>query len=157
MYKKIVVPLDGSELAECVLPHVETIAKGCELPEVVFLQVVEQLAIPHTYRYVSEDERRKFMMEDTAGARKAAEDYLDRIAKNINYPGVNVKTEVALGKPADIIADYATSEGADLIVIATHGRSGISRWTFGSVAERILRSSYVMVLMVHAPGCVANI
>jgi len=157
MYKKIVVPLDGSELAECVLPHVETIAKGCELPEVVFLQVVDQITIPHTYRYVSEDERQKFMMEDTAGARKAAKDYLDGIVKSINYPGVNARTEVAVGKPSDIIADYATSEGADLIVIATHGRSGISRWTFGSVADRILRSSCVPVLMVRAPGCVAGI
>ncbi|MFC1924666.1 universal stress protein [Chloroflexota bacterium] len=157
MYKKIVVPLDGSELAECVLPHVETIAKGCELPEVVFLQVVEHAPIPHAYRYTTEDERQKFMMEDTAGARKAAEDYLDRIVKTINYPGMNMKTEVTIGKPADIIADYATNEGVDLIVIATHGRSGISRWTFGSVADRILRSSCVPVLMVRAPGCVAGI
>jgi len=157
MYKKIVVPLDGSELAECVLPHVETIAKGCELPEVVFLQVVEHAPIPHTYRYTTEDERQKFMAEDTAETRKAAKAYLEEIMKSINHTGVKPRTEVAVGKPADIIADYATNEGVDLIVIATHGRSGISRWAFGSVADRILRSSCVPVLMVRAPGCAPGI
>lgn len=155
MYKKIIVPLDGSELAECVLPHVEVIVKGCELPEVIFLQVIDPPATPFTYRYVSEEERQNFITEDTAEARKAAEAYLDGIVKKTNYSGLNVQSEIIIGKPADIIADYATKNEADLIVIATHGRSGVSRWAYGSVADRILRSSCMPVLMVRAPGCVA--
>jgi nucleotide-binding universal stress UspA family protein len=157
MYKKIVVPLDGSQLAECVLPHVETVVKGCELPEVLFLQVIEPPPEPFTYRYVSEEERQKFITEDTAEARKAAAAYLDGIAKSTNFGGVRVHSDIILGKPADVIAEYATKEGADLVVIATHGRSGVSRWALGSVADRILRSSCMPVLMVRAPGCAAGI
>ena len=157
MYKKIVVPLDGSQLAECVLPHVETIAKACELPEVIFLQVIEPPPTPFTYRYVSEEERQKFEAEDSAEARKTAEDYLDSVVKSTNYGGANVHSEVIIGNPAEIIADYASKNEVDLVVIATHGRSGVSRWAFGSVADRILRSSCVPVLMVKAPGCVIGI
>lgn len=157
MYNKIVVPLDGSQLAECVLPHVETIVKGCELPEVIFLQVIEPHPEPFTYRYVSEEERQKFMTEDTAEARKAGEAYLDGIAKSGNYGVARLHSEIILGKPAEVIAEYVTKEEADLVVIATHGRSGVSRWALGSVADRILRSSCMPVLMVRAPGCVAGI
>lgn len=157
MYKKILVPLDGSELAECVLPHVEVIVKGCELPEVIFLQVIEPPVTPYSYRYVSEAERQKFVAEDTAEARKAATDYLNRIIESTNYSKLNIQSEIVIGKPAEIIADYAAKKEAGLIVIATHGRSGVSRWAYGSVADRILRSSCIPVLMVRAPGCVAGI
>ena len=58
---------------------------------------------------------------------------------------------------AEDVANYASKTGADLIVIATHGRSGPSRWVWGSIADRILRSSCVPVLMVRAPGCVPGI
>ncbi len=58
-----------------------------------------------------------------------------------------------MGGVAEGIADYATKNDADLIIMATHGRSGISRWVLGSVADRVLRSSCVPVLMVRAPGC----
>jgi nucleotide-binding universal stress UspA family protein len=62
-----------------------------------------------------------------------------------------------VGKVAESIADYATKNGVDLIIIATHGRSGVSRWVWGSVADRVLRSACVPVLMVRAPGCVPGI
>ena len=127
MYKKIVVPLDGSELAECVLPHVEAVVKGCESPEVIFLQVIEPPAAPFTYRYVSEEERQKFAAEDSAEARRAAAAYLDEVVKSTNYSVSKVHSEVIIGKPAETIADYATKNEADLVVLATHGRSGVSR------------------------------
>jgi nucleotide-binding universal stress UspA family protein len=56
-----------------------------------------------------------------------------------------------------MIADYASKNDVDLIIIATHGRSGVSRWVWGSVADHILRSACVPVLMIRAPGCVAGI
>ena len=67
--------------------------------------------------------------------------------------GVNAKTEVLLGKPAEAITSYAEKNGIDLIIMSSHGRSGISRWASGSVAERVFRSACVPVLMVRAPGC----
>jgi nucleotide-binding universal stress UspA family protein len=154
MYQKIMVPLDGSELAECVLPHVESIAKGCGAQNVVFLRVVEPVHIPSGGDYsFSEEEIERINSE----SRTVAESYLDQLVSQTQYDGVNPRSEVLTGKPAESIADYATKNGVDLIVIATHGRSGVSRWMWGSVADRVLRSACVPVLMIRAPGCVPGI
>ena len=102
-------------------------------------------------------DRQQFMSEDAAQAMKETKAYLDKVAKSTSMSGLNVKTDVFVGEPTELIADYANKKEADLIVIATHGRSGVSRWTFGSVADRLLRSSCVPVLMVRAPGCVPGI
>ncbi len=153
MYSKIIVPLDGSELAECVLPHVEAMAKGCEKPEVILINVVPTPEKFWSYTYLDKKDRQQFMAEDASEEMENARSYLDLIAQNVSR-GLSVKIDVFVGEPAEIIADYANNKEADLIVIATHGRSGVSRWAFGSVADRILRSSCIPVLMVRAPGCV---
>lgn len=150
MYKRILVPLDGSELAECVLPHVESIAKGCGVEEVVFLRVTEPFRQLCDYGGCLSQETIDSMDADN---KAAAEKYLSQVIKGIRYDGVSVKPEVIAGKPGESIADYATKNSIDLIAIATHGRSGISRWTWGSVADQVLRSACVAVLMVRAPGC----
>jgi nucleotide-binding universal stress UspA family protein len=159
MYQKILVPLDGSELAECVFPHVEAIAKGCEVANVVFVRVVEPAHLPVATEFAGGG---SFSEEDAAKARKTqdehnradAKKYLDDIIKRSTYDGSALKAEVIMGKSADAIAEYAEKKGVDLIVIATHGRSGISRWVYGSVADKVLRSACVPVLMVRAPGCI---
>ena len=154
MYKQIIVPLDGSTLAECVLPHVESIATGCGTASVTFVRVVEPLHLAMTadpdagYTFSAKDWQR---MEDEQKA--AATNYLSRLSAKVKYNNVKVTTEVLYGKAADTIADYADKGTYDLILIATHGRSGVSRWVWGSVADRILRSACVPVLMVRAPGC----
>lgn len=157
MYSKIIVPLDGSELAECVLPHVEAVAKGCRSPELILVTVVQTPEKFWSYTYLDKKDRQQFMTEDASQAVEDARAYLERIAKDVGSNGLNVNIDVFVGEPAEIIADYADKQEADLIVIATHGRSGVSRWTFGSVADRILRSSCIPVLMVRAPGCVPGI
>jgi nucleotide-binding universal stress UspA family protein len=168
MYQKILVPLDGSELAECVLPHVETLAKGCQAKSVVFLRVAEP---PHptaselpTSAISAGSEVELFTDEEreqiSRGTLSASEDYLNRLVNRIRYDGgVSIQSEVIGGnvKAAESIADYATKNEVDLIIIATHGRSGVSRWVWGSVADRILRSACVPVLMVRAPGCIPGI
>jgi nucleotide-binding universal stress UspA family protein len=155
MYKKILVPLDGSELAECVLPHVESIAKGCGVESVVFLRVVEpfQMRSGGYGPYFSEEDIKRINSENKA----SAESYLNQLVSRTKHDGVAVQPDVVTGKAADSIADYATKKEVDLITIATHGRSGVSRWVWGSVADRILRSACVPVLMVRAPGCVPGI
>lgn len=155
MYKKVLVPLDGSELAECVLPHVESIARGCGVQKVVFLRVVEPFYMPsgEDGGSFSEKDIKRINSEN----RSAAKSYLDGLVSRIKYDGATVQPEVITGKAADNIAEYATKNAVDLIVIATHGRSGISRWIWGSVADRTLRSACVPVLMVRAPGCVPGI
>ena len=151
MYKKILVPLDGSKLAECVLPHVETIARGGNTENVTFIRVFEPLSLP-----VSVGEGYTLSTDDwpkiEEASKAAAENYLNKLTSKLKYDKVKIQTEVMVGKPAETIADYATSNGVDLIAIATHGRSGVSRWVWGSVADKVLRSSRVPILVVRAPG-----
>jgi nucleotide-binding universal stress UspA family protein len=154
MYQKILVPLDGSELAECVLPHVEAIAKGCAPATITFVRVAEPVQVPvgEGSNFAAEDWRRI-----EAEHRATAENYLKQLVSRIKYDGVSLGSEVLIGKAAESIADYAAKNEVDLIITATHGRSGVSRWVLGSVADRVLRSSCVPVLMVRAPGCVPGI
>lgn len=155
MYKKILVPLDGSELAECVLPHLESIARGCGAQEVIFLRVVEPF---HT---LSSADGSAITLEEVsrinADNKTAAEKYLSHLVERTFYNGVSIRSEALTGKAAEVIADYATKNSVELITFATHGRSGVSRWVLGSVADRVLRSACVPVLMVRAPGCVPGI
>ena len=153
MYKKILVPLDGSELAECVLPHVESIAKGCGVKNVILVRALEPYISSYAQVYLSDEQRK----EADARAEGAARGYLDQAASRVKLDGVEVQKQFITGRPAESIAEYATENEVDLIIISTHGRSGISRWVWGSVADRILRSACVPVLMVRAPGCVPNI
>jgi nucleotide-binding universal stress UspA family protein len=153
MYQKILVPLDGSVLAECVLPHVEVLARGCQAKSVVFIRVVESFHQPTGDYVMDPDQVKKIEAEH----KQAAEEYLQKISAKVSLAGATVKAETPYGMPAEIIADYATKNQADLVVIATHGRSGVSKWVWGSVADRILRSACVPVLMVRAPGCVPGI
>ena len=153
MYQKILVPLDGSELAECVLSHVEVLARGCQAKSVVFIRVVEPIRQTGGEYMMDSDQLKKFESEN----RLAAGEYLKKISAKVSLGGAVVKTEVVSGRPAEILADYATKNQVDLIVIATHGRSGVSRWVWGSVADRILRSACVPVMMVRAPGCFPGI
>ena len=152
MYQKVMVPLDGSELAECLLPHVEAIAKGCSVQNVLFVSVVDPHPFSRTYGEHPSETTEKDVVQ---GHVEAIKEYLDKIVSQADYGGVNVQSEVLLERDAaESLADYATKNGVDLIIIATHGRSGVSRWAWGSIADRILHSACVPVLMVRAPGCI---
>jgi nucleotide-binding universal stress UspA family protein len=82
---------------------------------------------------------------------KQAQRYLNRVAKGLEAKGIKTETLVLLGNPAEEITLNAKHYGADLIIMASHGRSGISRWTHGSVADKVFRASSAPVLMVRAP------
>ena len=156
MYKKIMVPLDGSKLAECVLPHLETIVKGCESPEVIVVKVVEPFSVPYgreVSHFTSLEQVKAFETHRKAEAEK----YLKEVVARLGKRGVKARAKVIYGKADKSLSDYANKNDIDLVVIATHGRSGISRWVWGSVADRIVRSVCVPVLMVRAPGCVPGV
>jgi nucleotide-binding universal stress UspA family protein len=171
MYNKILVPLDGSKLAECALPHAEELAQGCRAGEVILVSVTERVPgyraleaggepiakRPSGWDEPSQPLGQRLIPEATGKKEKQAQRYLDRIAKAMEAKGVNVSTEVLLWKPAEAIVGYAKQSGCDLIVMASHGRSGPSRWAYGSVADKVLRSSCIPVLMIRAPGCVPGI
>ncbi len=148
MYEKIMVPLDGSELAECVLPHVEGLIKGCHVSNVVFVRVVEPITAPVGNVYIGREESR----ERESTRKSAVKDYLNQTVDRLKHEGTELHSEVLVGRVADSLADYTEKNDIDLIVIATHGRSGVTRWVRGSIADKILRSSNAPVLMVRAPG-----
>lgn len=155
MYQRILVPLDGSKLAECVLPHVESIARGCGVTTVVVARVAEPIEVPGRTGFVPPEIRK----EAEAEYREEVEIYLHRVADRLkaSLGDASVETVILTGKAAEALIHYASSSGVDLIVIATHGRSGVSRWVWGSFADRILRSAHVPVFMVRAPGCVPGV
>jgi nucleotide-binding universal stress UspA family protein len=153
MYKRILVPLDGSKLAECALPHAEALAKGCDTEKVILVSVTERVQGYRAFEEPGQPMGQRLAPEAFGKQEKQAQKYLGRIAKAMEAKGIKVDTEVLLGNPATEIIIYAKHPGCDLIVISSHGRSGVSRWTHGSVADRVFRGSPVPVLVVRAPGC----
>ncbi len=153
MYRKILVPLDGSELAECVLQHVEAMARAGGVESVMLVRVAEPFDLTPVrgeQGWFTEEEVKKA----DAGARAVAQDYLDRVAGQLNLRPVSVQKEVLEGRAAPTLADYANKNNVDLVVVATHGRSGVSRWVMGSVADRLVRSVHAPVLIVRPPACI---
>ena len=154
MYKKIMVPLDGSDLAECVIPHVAAMTSGFKSTEVILVRVVNPVHLPisvpaqGTFGFTEKDRHRL----DT-NRKRAAKNYLEKTMADLKVPGTVFNYDVLEGNPANVMADYAAENEMDLIIIASHGRSGVSRWVMGSVAERMVRISCVPVMMVRAPGC----
>jgi len=152
MFKKIMVPLDGSELAECVLPYLQTLIEAKGVQEVVFVRVAEPFSLTPVRGetgWLTEEETKHL----DARSQAVAESYLDNLVSGLDYGKVAVQRQVLVGRAAEQLAEYARKNEVDLIVVATHGRSGVSRWVWGSVADKLLRSAHVPVLMVRAPGC----
>lgn len=133
MYKVILVPLDGSERAEAILPHVDDLAR-CYRAKVVFLQVVEPepliIGPDVVYPMINQD-----MMEERT---KTAETYLDTKQAEFRARGIEVETYVVHGPVVEEIITYADRTKADLIAMASHGRTGLSRVFYGSVAAGVL-------------------
>ena len=141
MYNKILVPLDGSNVAECVLPHVEALATSNNPSTITFLYAVQPLEVIMT--------KPAFRDHIESEAKSAASAYLENLVSTVKYREMaNVK--VIIGKAADTIIDYAKKNKMDLIVMATHGLSGVKRWIRGSVAEKVLHESKVPIWLIRA-------
>jgi nucleotide-binding universal stress UspA family protein len=151
MYKKILVPLDGSKLAECALPYVEALAKGCGTEKVILASVTERVQGYRAFEDPSQPLGQQLVPEAFGKKEEQAQRYLGGIAKAMKAKGIKVGTDVLFGDPAEEIVIYAKHPGCDIIVMSSHGRSGLSRWTHGSVADKVFRHSPVPVLMVKAP------
>ena len=141
MYERIIVPLDGSELAEVALPYAEELA-GRLGSEITLLHVYESAEAEYQQMHQAYVEK---MVEAT---KRGAERFL---AKS-KAKRVKVKSALLIGHTAEQIVDYADKENAGLIIIATHGRSGISRWVLGSVAAKVVRATERPVALIRADG-----
>ncbi|MBI4640048.1 MAG: universal stress protein [Candidatus Tectomicrobia bacterium] len=140
MYKRILVPLDGSELAEAILPQVEELAQALQgeifLVRVVFVSI-------HSYPGLDLTQLQLSVINE-------AESYLEKVAQRLTQKGLKVDTSVRYGDTAEEILEHIHDRGIDLIAMSTHGRSGIKRWMLGSVAEKVLRAASVPLLLIRA-------
>jgi len=148
MYKKILAPLDGSELSECSLKHVTAIAKGCAVPGVVLLHIIEPPTYT-AYAVISQELLSDILRKSKTKTKRYMAKAVDKLKKN----GINAKTVIIEGMPSDEILNYTEKNQVDLIIMSTHGSSGLTRWAFGSVTDKVMRNSPVPVLVIAPPGC----
>jgi len=144
-YKHILVPLDGSELAEVALTDALALAR-LSLAEVTLLKVVlpiEGIIEIGTHDAIYVDEIWQIN-------KKQALEYLESVRDRISNKPFKVHVAVEMGPAAETIIDYARKHPVDLIVMATHGHSGLKRWVYGSVADKVLRGSHLSVLLVRS-------
>lgn len=144
MFKQIVVPLDGSSLAQSALPYALAFADAGGGRLTLFQ------AVPPASRML--DYNLRYEASDEAAALAKARDALDTIATDLQKSGRSVGTAVAVGDADAEILRYTERTGGDLIAMATHGRGGVLRWAFGSVARKVLPQATVPVLIVRPAG-----
>jgi len=147
MYQKVLVPLDGSDLAECALSQVKSLAKSGSIGEVTLMNIVK-IDIPWA-------EMEKFdinALREPAFA--ASRKYLAEKESRLKSEGIKVKSEsIEANRPAYAITEYAKNNGMDLIVISTHGYTGFKKLMLGSVASGVLNESNVPVLLIRPEAC----
>jgi nucleotide-binding universal stress UspA family protein len=143
MFKRILVPLDGSHFSEGALEQAMMLAK-CGGGQIGLLRVAVH---PSNYVYVADAAALADLYDSD---RAHCEDYLKEVAARIKAEAdMPVTTAVLEGVVADAVLDYAEDTEADLIVMSTHGRSGMERWLLGSVAEKVVRGARMPVMLVR--------
>jgi nucleotide-binding universal stress UspA family protein len=144
-HKRVLVALDGSTAGEAVLPLLMEIAGPLDMT-VMLVHVLEPITPAAVEGTV--------ILDDIEGRRREAEEYLAPISAALRSQGVDTSWAIRHGRPADEILAAAQEGGADLIAMATHGRTGLGRLLFGSVAEAVLRHASVPVFMIREPHTV---
>lgn len=142
MYKKILVPLDGSTLAEAALPHAEAIAKS-EGAEIILLRIPMMPATEFFAREPSIAVR--IQQEEEAVAKK----YLDTKLNELKKEKIQASIIMLEGSVPDTILGIAEETHTDMIVMSTHGRTGLKRWLIGSVADRVVHQAHIPVMLIH--------
>jgi len=144
MNKNILVPLDGSELAEVALPYAEELAVklgiGIQLLRVVTLPVYSELS------------GGVYTLEQEVASRSGAKEYLDRVSCNLKAKGITVQSDIKCGTAAEEIIEHTSRDEIGLTVLATHGYSGVTRWAMGSTADRVVRGIEKSVVLIRAKG-----
>ncbi|OGO73188.1 MAG: hypothetical protein A2Z49_00455, partial [Chloroflexi bacterium RBG_19FT_COMBO_56_12] len=141
MFKRILLPLDSSKLAECVLPHLVAIAQIWE-PEVQLLRVSEPFGVTARMRMIDP--------VDWQIRKAEAESYLSGIAAGLKNAGLRVFTQLSDGRPAEQIIEVAHSWKADLILMSSHGQSGLSPWNVSSVVQQVILLAHRSLMIVRA-------
>lgn len=153
MDEKIVVPLDGSKVGEAALPYVEDLVSKLSpevKAEVILLQVIAREIVPAVGG--TAEATTTYVQKQLEEAEKRGMDYLNEIGEALRSKGAMVTAKVAVGDASEEIVKLAEEIDAHLIAMSTHGRSGLSRWAFGSVTDKVLRrEGRIPIIMVRAP------
>jgi len=153
MDEKIVVPLDGSKVGEAALPYVEDLVSKLSpevKAEVILLQVIAQENVPAVGGIA--EATTPYVQKQLEEIKRKAMDYLNETGEALRNKGAMVTAKVAVGDAAEEIVKIAGEIDANLIAMSTHGRSGLSRWAFGSVTDKVLRrGGHIPIIMVRAP------
>jgi len=181
MYKKVVVPLDGSKLAEVAIPHLEEIAKGCTIPEVMLVSVTERLSgavtrlaaapeLPSGWSgqptgvkpvgaafsgivYTVDLPHPREVPAEMGKMARTAWNNLVRKADGLAKKGLSVQAYVLVGNPAEEIINFAKEQAVDLIIMGSRGKSGFNQWDMGNVADKVIRRTDIPVVLVKPkPG-----
>jgi nucleotide-binding universal stress UspA family protein len=142
--RRILVPLDGSPVAEQILPVATRVARAQGAQLVLF-----QVPATHISAWWVTGEWYPPVEIIYEVAEQDARAYLSRVAGRLQEQGLDVSTDISSGGVADRIVDYAETNQIDLIAMCTHGRTGVARWTLGSVADRVLRTGTTPILLVR--------
>jgi len=153
-WKLIVAPTDFSETARDALQLAARVAQACNA-RLIVLHASEMPPGVDSNTFITPGGS-VVAVPALEHVRATAQGLLAREAERLGTEGLVVETEFAIGPAAETIVSTATRLGADLIVVGTHGRTGLSRWLLGSVAERVVRTSPVAVLTVRHPGDAAR-
>ena len=146
MYTKILVPMDGSETAERVLPTVEWFIRVSNVKEIVIARVVEPLHVRDNLELQFDPDERKHIENDS---KKLAKTYCDEIVKRLKTKKATITAKILEGKPAEAITKYvAEDKEVDLIIMATHSRTGVGKLLRGSTADEVMHDAEVPVLLV---------
>jgi len=149
--KKILLPVDGSPFSESTFPYVEELAKKSNA-EVILVEVSESPVVPSYGDRPINSTWGKYRDTLWSELQQHSSEYLEKVKSALVKRGINVKSQAVKGKVGETalkIMQLANKEKVDLVVIATHGRTGISRWVYGSVANRIVQESLQPVLLIR--------
>jgi len=153
MYNRVLVPLDGSKLSECTLSHVKNLFKDGSVGEVTLLNVVKvdlPWAVMGSDQYPKPNDINAIREPFFTASRK----YLAEMKSRLVSEGIKVNTESLEGnRPADTITEYAQKKGMDMIIIGTHGYTGLKNLMLGSVAFGVLHQSHIPVLLIRPESC----
>jgi len=141
MFDTILVPLDGSQLADCVLPHVVAIARSFDA-ETTLLRMLEKNQAGTSAQL--------FDLVNWQINKTRADLYLEKTKAWLQESGVRVRTKLMEGLVADGIAEYAQNQGMKLIILSSHGRNGLTQWGISSIAQKIILSAPTSLLIVRA-------
>ena len=147
LYKKILVPLDGSEIAAQALIQAQALAEVTHAELILFCVMPEpegQVVLNTELRFERiGDKTQAEMVEEAANK-------LQLLAEDLKHQHISASAIISTGDPASQIIDYTDKHDVDLIIMSTHGRTGLARWAYGSVASKVLTSAHCSVLLVRS-------